>query len=342
MRVSLWMSLAVEAGGKTRRERRAVHGLMLLDKPAGGSSNKALQKAKWLLHAKKAGHTGSLDPLATGMLPLCFGEATKLSPYFLNADKGYQTTLQLGITTDSADADGVIVDQRPVPQLSAAEFEAVCAPLRGAIKQTPPMVSALKVDGKRLYKLAREGITVERKARDITVHRLDVLSFDAASGTASLRVECSKGTYIRSIVTDIGEAIGCGAHVIALRRTHVSPFQNAPMVTLSQLEESKHPEQYLLPLDTGLDHLPAAKLSVTGLAAFRNGQSAEGEWMTPDLAGANPASLPVEPQPEALCHEATSDPSEALVRIYNPQDQFIGLGNWNGSGLWAPRRVLQI
>lgn len=312
------MSAAAEAGGKPRREKRAVHGLLLLDKPAGGSSNKALQRAKWLLKAKKAGHTGSLDPLATGMLPLCFGEATKLSQYFLNADKGYETTLQLGVITDSADADGEIIEKRTVPTLSSDEFEAVCAELRGTIQQIPPMVSALKVDGKRLYKLAREGITVERQARTVTIHTLEVLAFDPINGTASLRVECSKGTYIRSIVTDIGEAIGCGAHVTVLRRTHVSPFQNAPMVTLEELENSDHPEDYLLPLDTGLDHLPAAKLSPAGLGAFRNGQAAQGDWLT------------------------EAGPAEDLVRIYNPEDQFIGLGASNGSGLWAPRRVLQV
>lgn len=334
-RLRIKVKTAAEAGGKPRREKRAVHGLLLLDKPAGGSSNKALQKAKWLLHAKKAGHTGSLDPLATGMLPLCFGEATKLSQYFLNADKGYETTLQLGVITDSADADGEVIEQRPVPKLGAAEFEAVCATLRGPIKQIPPMVSALKVDGKRLYKLAREGITVERKARDVTIRKLEVLAFDAETGVASLRVECTKGTYIRSIVTDIGDAIGCGAHVTVLRRTHVSPFQQAPMVTLEELEESTDPQSYLLPLDTGLDHLPAARLSAAGLGAFGNGQAAAGEWMGQwGESQDEPASQ------DSDRNSVAAD--EGLVRIYNPEDQFIGLGTSNGSGLWAPRRVLQI
>lgn len=306
------------AGGQPRREKRSVHGLLLLDKPAGGSSNKALQKAKWLLKAKKAGHTGSLDPLATGMLPLCFGEATKLSHYFLNADKGYETTLQLGVITDSADADGEVIETQPVPRLSAEDFERICQNLRGPIQQVPPMVSALKVNGKRLYKLAREGITVERKARDVIVHELSITAFDPDQGTASLRVVCSKGTYIRSIVTDIGDAIGCGAHVTQLRRTHVSPFEGASMITLDELEQHENPASLLLPLDTGLDHMPAAKLSTAGLSAFRNGQPGGGEWLK---SGAE---------------------EQGLVRIYDPTDQFIGLGTANGVDLWGPKRVLQL
>jgi len=312
------MTAQPNAGGQPRREKRPVHGLLLLDKPAGGSSNKALQKAKWLLKAKKAGHTGSLDPLATGMLPLCFGEATKLSQYFLNADKGYETTLQLGVTTDSADADGVITETRAVPALTVSDMERVCEPLRGPIKQVPPMVSALKVDGKRLYKLAREGITVERKARDVIVHELEITAFDPDQGTASLRVLCSKGTYIRSIVTDIGEALGCGAHVTRLRRTHVSPFEGAAMISLDELEAHADPAQLLLPLDTGLSHFPAARLNAEGLAAFRNGQPGAGQWLE------------------------TGSASSDLVRIYNQQDQFIGLGTENGVDLWSPKRVLQL
>jgi len=271
-----------------------------------------------LLQAKKAGHTGSLDPLATGMLPLCFGEATKLSHYFLNADKGYETTLQLGVITDSADADGKVVETRPVPALSLEELEAVCEKFRGPIRQVPPMVSALKVDGKRLYKLAREGITVERKARDITINRLDVTAFLAESGIASLRVDCTKGTYIRSLVTDIGDAIGCGAHVTSLRRTHVAPFYGADMVSLDELENDPDPTRFLLPLDSGLDHIPAAKLSFDGVAAFNTGQPGEGEQVS---SGAEESEL---------------------VRIYDPEDQFIGLGIPNGKGLWRPKRVLQL
>jgi len=312
------MAAQPKAGGQPRREKRSVHGLLLLDKPAGGSSNKALQKAKWLLKAKKAGHTGSLDPLATGMLPLCFGEATKLSQYFLNADKGYETTLQLGVITDSADADGEVIETRPLPNLTEADLEQVCEPLRGAIKQVPPMVSALKVDGKRLYKLAREGITVERKARDVIVHALEITAFDPENGSASLRVVCSKGTYIRSIVTDIGEALGCGAHVTRLRRTHVSPFEGVKMVSLEELEAHADPAQLLMPLDTGLSHFPAAKLSAEGMAAFRNGQPGGGEWLQ------------------------VSGSDEEMVRIYDQQDQFIGLGTANGVDLWSPKRVLQL
>ena len=312
------MSGRAESGGQVRREKRAVHGLLLLDKPAGGSSNKALQKAKWLLRAKKAGHTGSLDPLATGMLPLCFGEATKLSQYFLNADKGYETTLQLGVTTDSADADGEVLETRAVPVLGVDEFDAVCGKFRGPIRQVPPMVSALKVDGKRLYKLAREGITIEREARNVTINNLEVLGFNPESGQASLRVDCTKGTYIRSLVTDIGDAIGCGAHVTVLRRTHVSPFHGAPMVSLETLEAEPDPLRFLLPLDAGLEHMPSARLSLDGLAAFRNGQPGAGEPLDSGSLGAE------------------------LVKIYDPEDQFIGLGTPNGHHLWRPKRVLQL
>ncbi len=221
---------------RRHRRGRPVHGILLLDKPSGGSSNHALQKAKRLFGAAKAGHTGSLDPLATGMLPICFGEATKLSAFLLDADKGYETTLKLGITTNSADADGEVVQERPVPaDLDRAAFEKICAQFMGPIMQVPPMVSAIKIDGKRLYKLAREGIEVDRPPRPVTIHSLEVLSF--SGDTARLAVCCSKGTYIRSLVTDIGEAIGCGAHVSALRRTFVSPFEQMPMISIETLEQ---------------------------------------------------------------------------------------------------------
>jgi len=191
-------------------------------------------------------------------------------------------------------------------------------PAGGSSEQIPPMVSALKVDGKRLYQLAREGITVERKARQVTVHSLEITAFDPGTGTASLQVVCSKGTYIRSIVTDIGEAIGCGAHVTQLRRTFVSPFQGTAMVSLDELEAHPDPQQLLMPLDSGLDHFSAAKLSEQGVSAFRNGQCGDGKWLG---SGAN---------------------SEDIVRIYNQQDQFIGLGTANGIDLWCPKRVLQL
>ena len=313
----------------SRRNRRGrpVHGILLLDKPPGGSSNHALQRAKRLFGARKAGHTGSLDPLATGMLPICFGEATKLSAFLLDADKGYETTLKLGVTTNSADADGEVLETRPLPDgLSLAQLEQVCAGLRGPQQQVPPMVSAIKIDGQRLYKLARQGKEVERPARSVTIHELQVLSFDGIN--ASLSVRCSKGTYIRSLVTDIGEALGCGAHVTALRRTYVSPFEQQPMVSIEALEQMTEPQSLrvseldalLLPMDAGLAHLAAVSIDSTGLGRFRAGQSAD-----------------------CLQLQAGAGDESAMCRVYDEQGQLQGLGELAESGNQvAPRRVLQL
>lgn len=309
--------------GRRHKKGRPVHGILLLDKPSGGSSNHALQRAKRAFDASKAGHTGSLDPLATGMLPICFGEATKLSAFLLDADKGYEVTLQLGITTHSADADGEVRETRPVPEdLSAEQFETICAGLRGPQQQIPPMVSAIKIDGQRLYKLAREGKEVERKPRSVIIHHLEVLSFGGT--TARLAVKCSKGTYIRSLVTDIGEAIGCGAHVTQLRRTFVSPFEQRPMVEIGTIEELGDAppsvlDKLLLPLDAGLAHLAAVVINAAGVATFNLGQS-------PICKVTQPA--------------ARSEP--ALCRVYDDSANLIGLGELQESGEQvAPRRVLQ-
>lgn len=306
------------------RRGRSVHGILLLDKPSGGSSNHALQRVKRVFDAKKAGHTGSLDPLATGMLPVCFGEATKISAFLLHADKGYETTLQLGITTDSADADGEVLETRPVPtDLNEEKFRAICRQFKGPLQQVPPMVSAIKIDGKRLYKLAREGIEVDRPARSIIIHELEVLSFSGT--TARLSVKCSKGTYIRSLVTDIGETIGCGAHVAALRRTFVSPFEAHSMIEMALLESmSEQPEsaldELLLPLDAGLAHLCAVQISAEGVATFHRGQS-----------------------PDCIVLQSAPTADEPLCRIYDSDGLFLGLGELCESGEQvAPRRVLQL
>lgn len=311
--------------GRRHRKGRPVHGILLLDKPAGGSSNQVLQRVKRLFNAGKAGHTGSLDPLATGMLPICFGEATKLSGYLLDADKGYETTLQLGVTTDSADADGDVLQTRPVPSdLSLERLEEVCARFRGSQMQIPPMVSAIKIDGQRLYKLARQGIEVERPARAVQIHELCVLSLSGT--TARLSVRCSKGTYIRSLVTDIGEALGCGAHVTQLRRTFVSPFEDHPMVDVAALEALvEAPEgvrdALLLPVDAGLLHMPAVDISMDGGRQFRQGQSALLELARPGSA-------------------AVAEPT--LCRVYDNQGALVGLGEVSDSGEQvSPRRVLQ-
>lgn len=296
----------------------------MLDKPCGGSSNHALQRAKRVFDAKKAGHTGSLDPLATGMLPVCFGEATKLSAFLLHADKGYETTMQLGVTTDSADADGEVLETRPVPaDLTEEQFRAVCEKFKGPLQQVPPMVSAIKIDGKRLYKLARQGIEVERPARSIVIHELEVLSFSGT--TARLSVKCSKGTYIRSLVTDIGEAIGCGAHVAELRRTFVSPFEQRSMVEMDALESmSEEPksvlDKLLLPLDAGLGHLCAVQISEEGIATFHRGQS-----------------------PDCQVLQKAQSADESMCRVYDSNGVLLGLGELTETGEQvAPRRVLQL
>ncbi|MDO9291118.1 MAG: tRNA pseudouridine(55) synthase TruB, partial [Hydrogenophaga sp.] len=209
----------------TRVQRRPVHGVLLLDKPLGLSSNQALQKAKWLLRAEKAGHTGTLDPLATGVLPLCFGAATKFSQLHLDADKTYETTVRLGQKTSTGDAEGDVIETRPVT-CTAGQVVEVLDRFMGPIAQVPPMHSALKKDGKPLYEYAREGQTVEREARQVVIHDLDLLDMrlDGDAPSLQLRVRCSKGTYIRTLGEDIGEALGCGGHLTMLRRTATGPF----------------------------------------------------------------------------------------------------------------------
>lgn len=252
-----------------------MHGVLLLDKPRGISSNAALQKAKHLFRAKKAGHTGSLDPLATGMLPICFGEATKMSTYLLASDKSYRTIAKLGVITDSGDSDGTVIETRELLPFTREQVEAELGKLRGPIEQVPPMYSALKHQGQRLYKLARQGIEVERKARPVTIHELQLQALDADSVT--LAVSCSKGTYIRTLVEDLGQSLGCGAHISMLRRTGVDPYSHLPMLTLEELEEIQQNsgetalDQCLLPLDSALDHLPGVTLDSAEAGFFRNG-----------------------------------------------------------------------
>jgi len=309
-----------------RKRGRDLHGILLFDKPAGGSSNQVLQRVRRLYDANKAGHTGSLDPLATGMLPICFGEATKLSRFLIDAAKGYESTLQLGVCTDSADADGDITERRDVPEkLDRAEFERVCAGFLGDQMQVPPMVSAIKVNGQRLYKLAREGIEVERTPRAVTFHSIEVLEFDGDH--ARLSVSCSKGTYIRSLVSDIGEKIGCGAHVQTLRRSFVSPFEGLPMWSEAQLSAHENPDSLLMPVDAGLEHLPKRCLSNAQTSAFLHGQAVS-------------ASIPAN-------ENGASDGGSAqalgeICRIYGSANQLLGLGAFAEQDKIAPKRVLQM
>ena len=297
---------------------RSIHGLLLLDKPTGISSNKALQQAKRMFDARKAGHTGSLDPLATGMLPICFGEATKLSQYLLNADKTYLAEIKLGEITDSADSDGELIESHPVPSdLDLQAVDKICQQFAGAQMQVPPMVSAIKIDGKRLYKLAREGITVERPPRAVTIHNVTTQNY--ADSVITVSVSCSKGTYIRSLATDIGETIGCGGHIQFLRRCHVSPFDHQPMVSLDQIEQhieqNKSPDELLLPLDAGILHLPQTVVSNDDIAAFQQGRKV----------------------PANSAQGADNGP----IRVYCEDSRLLGLANVAEDGLIAPLKVIQ-
>ncbi|MCR5867413.1 tRNA pseudouridine(55) synthase TruB [Aquincola sp. J276] len=255
---------------RQRIQRRALHGVLLLDKPVGLSSNDALQKAKWLLRAEKAGHTGTLDPLATGLLPLCFGAATKFSQVSLDADKAYRATLALGRTTTTGDAEGDVLQQRPVA-VDRAAIEAACARFTGPISQLPPMHSALKRDGKALYEYARAGIEVEREPRQVTIHAIDIIDWQA--DTLVIDVRCSKGTYIRTLGQDLGEALGCGAHLSALRRTGSGPLRVADAVTLEQLAalDEAAREALLKPVDWLLSDWPCVALPEDEAGRFLTG-----------------------------------------------------------------------
>ncbi|RYF57042.1 MAG: tRNA pseudouridine(55) synthase TruB [Comamonadaceae bacterium] len=266
---------------RTRVQRRPVHGVLLLDKPLGLSSNQALQKAKWLLRGEKAGHTGTLDPLATGVLPLCFGAATKFSQLHLDADKRYETTVRLGRTTTTADAEGDVVLDRPV-QCTPGQVVEVLDRFMGPISQVPPMHSALKKDGKALYEYAREGVTLEREARAVVIHELELLDMrlDGESPFLRLSVLCSKGTYIRTLGEDIGEALGCGGHLTALRRTATGPFQAAQCITLEALEALSEAERLgaLMPAETLVAGHPPVTLGGDDAARFLSGLRRRGDW----------------------------------------------------------------
>jgi tRNA pseudouridine55 synthase len=254
--------------------RRALHGVLLLDKPLGWSSNDALQKAKWLLRAEKAGHTGTLDPLATGLLPLCFGAATKFSQVSLDADKAYRATLRLGQRTSTGDLEGEVLQVRAV-NLDRVSIDAAIALFTGPIAQIPPMHSAIKKDGKALYAYARAGIEVERAARRVTIHAIDIIAWQDSPDVQTLVIDvcCSKGTYIRTLAEDIGEALGCGAHLTALRRTASGPLSLARAISLADLELLDEParEALLLPVDALLADWPHLTLDADEAGRFLTG-----------------------------------------------------------------------
>ncbi len=298
-----------------RRKGRSISGIIVLDKAVGLSSNMALQEVKWLFEANKAGHTGSLDPLATGVLPLCLGEATKVSQFLLNSDKRYRARIKLGIRTDSADSEGQVIAECDEVNVSREQVEQALQSFKGETQQIPPMHSALKVDGVPLYKLAREGKTISREARNICVYELELTDFQGDE--IELEITCSKGTYIRTIADDLGQDLGCGAHIIALRRLQAGAFTEADCVSTDALREVKEKhgmdrlDQNLIPMDRAIEDLPEVNLPSIAASQFKNGQSVLVRHL----------------------------PEEGLVRLYE-EEQFIGIGCIDDDGKVAPKRLI--
>jgi len=298
--------------GKKRNKGRALNGLLLFDKPAGESSNQSLQKIKRIFSAAKAGHTGTLDPLATGLLVICFGRATKISDYLLAIDKQYQVVLKLGETTDSGDADGKIIKQRDVSSITEEQILQNAAQLTGSIEQIPPMYSALKYQGSRLYELARKGIEVERKPRKVEIYAFELI--EQRHDLVTMHVHCSKGTYVRTLVEDLGELLHCGAHVIELRRTSLGPFTDPEMHTLGELEllakkGVSNLDEVLLSTDHALLAWPAVTISEDQMIDIRNGHAMQ----IPNL------------------------PADGMVRIYDTEQLFYGIGTVLEDGRVAPK-----
>ncbi|MEC6814910.1 tRNA pseudouridine(55) synthase TruB [Photobacterium toruni] len=306
-----------------RRKGRPINGVILVDKPTGISSNDTLQKVKRIFFAQKAGHTGALDPLATGMLPLCFGEATKFSQFLLDSDKRYRVIAKLGERTDTSDSDGEVVETRAV-NVERDQLEACIDSFRGTTDQIPSMYSALKYQGRKLYEYAREGISIPRESRKITVYSVELLRFD--NNEVEMELHVSKGTYIRTIVDDLGEKLGCGAHVIMLRRTGVSNFPYERMVTIEQLQamldQAKADEiepgtvldALLLPTDTAVQDLPAVNITAEAAVHVLHG---------------NPVAAEVVPAEGTLVRITVGDTAE-----------FIGVGTIDAKGMLAPKRVM--
>jgi len=302
-----------------RRHGRPLDGILVLDKPAGMSSNQALQMAKRLYFAAKAGHTGSLDPLATGVLPLCFGEATKFSQYLLDADKAYESTFVLGTVTNTGDAEGEVVETRDASAVTADDVARELEAFRGEIEQIPSMFSAIKHQGQPLYKLARKGLEVERKVRRVVIKQLELREFRGGERPeVDIYLECSKGTYVRSIAEDLGSALGCGAFVTSLRRTQAGPFGIGQSVTMSTLEALKDNDRLddmdalLLPADTAVNTMPLVELSESGGFYIRQGQ---------------PVQVP-------------NAPCDGMVRVALESGEFLGVGEILDDGRVAPRRLI--
>lgn len=295
-----------------KRTKRNINGVLLLDKPLGFSSNQALQKVKWLYQAAKAGHTGTLDPLATGLLPICLGEATKFAQYVTDADKTYYATIQLGATTTTGDAEGEVLSTAPV-NVSLSQFQAASQQFIGEISQIPPMYSALKHEGKALYEYAREGVDIARQPRLIRIKNIVVDKFEV--DVAQITVICSKGTYIRTLAEDIGAQLGCGAHLIGLRRTETAGYLLPQAISIEQLEclSIEARDALLLPVDSAIDSVPKIILNADAAYYMMQGQSV---W----LAGKIP----------------NSD-----LRLYDENNSFLGLGFLQADGKIAPKRLIQ-
>ena len=321
------------SGRRRKQSGRPLNGLLILDKPKGESSNHALQTLKRLFSAAKAGHTGSLDPLATGLLPICFGEATKFSQFLLDSDKTYRVTAKLGIKTDTGDAEGEVIATCPISGVDEARLNSVLPDFMGSIDQIPPMYSALKHQGQPLYKLAREGIEIERKARQIKIYKLELLSFN--DDEFELEVACSKGTYIRSLVEDIGEVLGCGAHVTILRRLQSGPFHSDQMHTLESIEQLlasggfEAIDTLLQPMSASVSHLPEILLDEATAHYLKLGQSVQC------------------PESSFISSPASSDKDveEKIVQIWEKDEnnkQFLGIGAVLEDGRLAPRRLIRL
>ncbi|MFW0086266.1 MAG: tRNA pseudouridine(55) synthase TruB [Coxiella-like endosymbiont] len=300
-----------------KRHGGAIDGVLLLDKPSGMTSNDAVQRIKKLFHVKKAGHTGGLDPLANGMLPICLGEATKFAQYLLDADKAYYVKVRLGVRTASGDSEGAIIAERPISKITKRLLRKILSSFRGVIEQTPPMYSAVKYKGQPLYKLARQGIEVERKPRQVTIDELNLLDWNEKE--AELHVHCSKGTYIRTLVDDLGEALNCGAHIIALRRLMVMYYRENQMISLARLEQRYDESNltaldlHLLPIESMVLNFPALQLN--RLATF---------YLQKGLAMMVPHA-----------------PASGFVRLRNHNDDFIGIGEVLHDARIAPRRLIK-
>ena len=294
-----------------KRTKRNINGVILLDKPLGFSSNQALQKVKWLYQAAKAGHTGTLDPLATGLLPICLGEATKFAQYVTDADKTYIATIKLGATTTTGDAEGEVLSTSSV-NVSPVQFAAACTQFVGEISQIPPMYSALKFEGKALYEYARKGVEITRQPRLVSIKNIEINTF--SGDTAQITVACSKGTYIRTLAEDIGAALGCGAHLIGLRRTETAGYLMPQALTIQQLEAMTIDarDAQLLPVDSAIESLPKVVLNADCTHFIMQGQAV---WQ----AGKIP---------------------NGELRLYDEANNFLGLGFLQDDGKIAPKRLI--